>query len=146
MTSAVWSRNVNILLVISDKYTTFKPLGKTSSREFMKKVVPNSENPKVVFSAPQCWGHSNSFACFFADFIHLNFCGSFIFSFHFSYYNLLCHFMCTVCACFNINSRFASFYRCFLNRLKLIDVLILILHNLCLYYIFHENRGLHQTD
>ena len=56
MTSAVRSRNVNIVTVISDKYmyTTFKPFGQDFKPRIHKieekKVVPNSENPTVVFS------------------------------------------------------------------------------------------------
>ena len=52
MTSAVQSWKVNA--IISDKYASFKPFEQDFYRRIHKieekKVVPNSENPKIVFS------------------------------------------------------------------------------------------------
>ena len=55
MTSAVRLRNVNVVAVLSDdKYTTLKPFGQDFYPRIHKieekKVVPKSENPKVIFS------------------------------------------------------------------------------------------------
>ena len=54
MTSAIRSRNVNVVAIISDRYTTVKPFGQDFYPRIHKLgekiVVPDSEKPKAVFS------------------------------------------------------------------------------------------------
>ena len=64
-----------------------------NDREGVGSCVANELNrhPSLLFFcklkseifAPQCWGHSDIFACSFAHFIYPKFSGSLIFGFHF---------------------------------------------------------------
>ena len=59
-----------------------------------------------------------------------------LFALPFYVYCVCLSFFCNVLV-FNINSRLTSFGRCYFNNLKLIDVLILMLHNLYFYYVYN---------